>query len=241
MAKIPSDIELMKISLNRKLNPAKGWSEWHVADEYFAEVEDAVIAYFSQTKEYDGIRTSYKVWREAFSSIDLNSNRQKSELTILLQSLKPNDTKALKVLIKSTDRKGAPDLLLKKRKDKFIFAEVKVTDSLSLQQLKWLREMRSMGIENYVIRVKPLINDIQLTKHEFINREFEKSMLEYINGSESPNATEAFAHAKRSMTKFDDYRIDSTLEFEADIHRLFGNDRLEKTFKKLIKENEKDT
>ena len=235
MAKIPSDIELMKISINRKLNRAKGWSEWHVAGDYFAEVEDAVIAYFSQSKEYDGIRTSYKVWREAFSSIDLNSNRQKSELTILLKSLQPNDIKALKELIKSTDRKGAPDLLLK-RNGKPVFAEVKVSDSLSSQQLKWLKEMKSIGIENFVIRVKPLNDGIQLKKNEFINREFERRMLEYINGSESPNAAEAFAHAKRALTNFWEYRIDSTLEFEADIHRLFGNDRLEKTFDKLIKE-----
>ena len=240
MAKIPSYIELMKISLNRKLNPAKGWSEWCVADEYFAEVEDAVIAYFSQTKEYDGFRTSYKVWREAFSSIDLNSNRQKSELTILLQSLKPNDTKALKALINSTDRKGAPDLLLK-HEGKPIFAEVKVSDSLSSQQLKWLREMKSIGIENFVIRVKPLKDGIQLKKNEFINREFERHMLEYINGSESPNAAEAFAHAKRALTNFGEYKIDSTIEFEADIHRLFGNDRLEKTFDKLIKAQGKET
>ncbi len=240
MAKIPSDIEVVELSLDRKLNPSKGWSEWHVADAYFAEVEDAVIARFSQTKEYDGFRASYKVWREAFSSIDLKSNRQKSELANLLQSLKPHKTKALKALTESTDRKGAPDLLLK-RKDKFSFAEVKVSDSLSSQQLKWLKEMSSIGMENFVIRVKPLEDGIQLKKSEFINREFKKAMLEYINDSDSPNAAEAFAHAKRALTNFGEYRIDSTLEFEADIHRLFGRDRLEKTFDKLIKEKSRET
>ena len=240
MAKIPFDIKVVKISLNRKLNPSKGWSEWHVADAYFAEVEDAVIAHFSQTKEYNGFRTSYKVWREAFSSIGLNSNQQKSELANLLQSLKPNDTKALKALTESTDRRGAPDLLLK-RKDKFSFAEVKVSDSLSSQQLQWLKEMSSIGMENFVIRVKVLEDGIQLKKSEFINREFKKAMLEYINDSDSPNAAEAFAHAKRALTNFGEYRIDSTLEFEADIHRLFGRDRLEKTFDKLIKEKSRET
>lgn len=240
MAKIPSDIVVMKISISRKLNPAKGWSEWNVADEYYAEVEEAVIAYFSQTKEYDGFRTSYKVWREAFSGMNLKSDRQKSELTILLQSLKPYETESLKALIKTTDRKGAPDLLLK-HEDKFIFAEVKVSDSLSSRQLKWLKEMKRIGIENFVIRVKPEREGIQLKKNEFINREFEKSMLEYINGSESPNAPEAFAHAKRALTNFGEYSIGSTLEFEADIHRLFGNDRLERTFDKLIKEHNRET
>ena len=135
MAKIPSDIEVVELSLDRKLNPSKGWSEWHVADAYFAEVEDAVIAQFSQTKEYNGFRTSYKVWREAFSCIGLKLNRQKSELATLLRSVKPNSIKALKALTESTDRRGAPDLLLK-RKDKFVFAEVKVSDSLSSQQLQ---------------------------------------------------------------------------------------------------------
>ena len=240
MVKIPSDIEVVKLSLDRKLNPAKGWSEWRVVDAYFAEVEDAVIAHFSQTKEYDGFRTSYKVWREAFSSIGLKLNRQKSELATLLRSLKPNSIKALKALTESTDRRGAPDLLLK-RKDKFSFAEVKVSDSLSSQQLKWLKEMSSIGMENFVIRVKVLKNGIQLKKSEFINREFEKAMLEYINDSDSPNAAEAFAHAKRALTNFGEYRIDSTLEFEADIHRLFGRDRLEKTFDKLIKEQSRET
>ena len=240
MAKIPSDIEVVELSLDRKLNPSKGWSEWRVADAYFAEVEDAVIAHFSQTKEYNGFRTSYKVWREAFSSIGLNSNQQKSELANLLQSLKPNDTKALKALTESTDRRGAPDLLLK-RKDKFSFAEVKVSDSLSSQQLQWLKEMSSIGMENFVIRVKVLEDGIQLKKSEFINREFKKAMLEYINDSDSPNAAEAFAHAKRALTNFGEYRIDSTLEFEADIHRLFGRDRLEKTFDKLIKEKSRET
>ena len=66
-------------------------------------------------------------------------------------------------------------------------------------------------------------------------------MLEYINGSESPNAAEAFAHAKRALTNFDEYRIDSTIEFEADIHRLFGNGRLEKTFDKLVKARNRET
>ena len=240
MAKIPSDIKVNKISLDRKLNPAKGWSEWHVAGEYFDEVEDAVIAHFSQTKEYEGLRTSYKVWREAFSSIDLKSNRQKSELATLLQSLKPNSLKALKTLIRSTERRGAPDLLLR-RNGNFRFAEVKVSDSLSNQQLKWLEELHRIGFETFVIRVTPSKKGIQLKKNEFIIREFEKSMFEYINSSESPNAAEAFAHAKRALTNFDEYRIDSTLEFEADIHRLFGNDRLEKTFDKLINEKDGDS
>ena len=235
MAKIPSDIKVNKISLDRKLNPTKGWSEWHVAGEYFDEVEDAVIAHFSQTKEYEGLRTSYKVWREAFSSIDLKSNRQKSELATLLQSMKPNAIKALKTLIQSTERRGAPDLLLK-HGDKFRFAEVKVSDSLSNQQLIWLEELRKIAVETFVIRVTAVNKGIQLKKNEFIIREFEKSMVEYINSSESPNAAEAFAHAKRSLTNFKEYRIDSTLEFEADIHRLYGDDRLEKTFNKLIQE-----
>ncbi|TFB10185.1 VRR-NUC domain-containing protein [Candidatus Marinimicrobia bacterium MT.SAG.3] len=240
MTEISSEIEVTKISLNRKLNPAKGWSEWYVAGEYFAEVEDAVIAHFSQTKEYEGLRTSYKVWRDAFSSIDLKSNRKKSGLATLLQSLNPNSIKALKRLIRSTERRGAPDLLLK-HGDKFRFAEVKVSDSLSNQQLKWLEELRSIGFETFVIRVTPSKKGIQLKKNEFIIREFEKSMFEYINSSESPNAAEAFAHAKRALTNFEEYSINSTLEFEADIHRLFGNDRLEITFSRLINEKDGDS
>ena len=66
-------------------------------------------------------------------------------------------------------------------------------------------------------------------------------MFDYINSSESPNAVEAFAHAKRALTNFDEYSINSTLEFEADIHRLFGNDRLEKTFDKLINEKGRES
>ncbi len=240
MAKIPSDIKVNKISLDRKLNPAKGWSEWHAAGEYFAEVENAVIAHFSHTKEYEGLRTSYKVWREAFSSIDLKSNRQRSELATLLQSLKPNSIKALKTLIRSTERRGAPDLLLR-RNGNFRFAEVKVSDSLSNQQLKWLEELHRIGFETFVIRVTPSKKGIQLKKNEFIIREFEKSMFEYINNAESPNAAEAFAHAKRALTNFDEYRIDSTLEFESDIHRLFGIDKLEKTFDKLINEKDRES
>ncbi len=239
MAKTVSDIEVKRISLNRNLNPAKGWSEWFVDDEYFADVEDAVAAYFNQMKEFRSIRTSYVDWREAFSSLDLDKSRQLSELAELLRSLNADAKKTLKTLISSTDRKGAPDLLLK-RGDKIFFLEVKVADSLSNQQLKWLKEMKKLGLETFIVRVKPVKEGIQLKKNDFIIQEFEKYMLEYISRSDIPTAEEAFAHAKRSLTKFDDYRIDSTLEFESAVHRLFGKERLDRTYDKLFKENKKD-
>ena len=239
MAKIPAEIEVDRISLNRKLNPAKGWSEWFVDDEYFTDVEDAVAAYFNQTKEFLSFRTSYKVWQEAFSSLDLDKRRLSSKLAELLRSLDVKTKKTLKILIHSTERKGAPDLLLKKGGKNF-FVEVKVRDSLSNQQLKWLKVMKKIGLETFIVRVKPVKEGIQLKKNDFIIQEFEKHMLEYINRTETPTAKKAFAHAKRSLTNFDDYRIDSTLEFESEIHKLFGKERLGRTYDKLFKDKKKD-
>ena len=239
MAKIPTYIEVKRVSLIRKLNPVKGWSEWFVDDEYFADVEDAVAAYFNQMKEFWSIRTSYVDWRKAFSSLDLDKSRQLSELAEVLRSLNAQTKKTLKTLIYSTERQGAPDLLLK-RGDNCFFVEIKVADSLSNQQLKWLKEMKKIDLKTFIVRVKPVMEGIQLKKNDFIIQEFEKYMLEYISRSETPTAEKAFAHAKRSLTKFDDYRIYSTLEFESDIHKLFGSERLDRTYDKLFKENKKD-
>ncbi|MCH8928462.1 MAG: VRR-NUC domain-containing protein [Candidatus Marinimicrobia bacterium] len=237
MAKIPDDIEVRKIGLERKVNPEKGWSEWWAGTQFYPDVEDAVLAYYVANGNFSGIRTTYRIWKEAFRGIGTNRKSSSNQLITVLRSLDSGATDALKSLIKSTDRKGAPDLLLSKDGEVY-FAEVKVSDSLSTQQLAWLKGMISTGLNVFIVRVKPDYVGVQVTKDDYIIGEFEKEMWDYISSADNPEMRNAFAYAKRSLTNFDGYDINSALEFESRIHKLYTTERLEETFNRLSKKRE---
>ena len=234
MAKIPPDIEVRKIGLERKVNNAKGWSEWSIGESFFPDVEDAVLVHYSAKEGYSGIRTPYRIWKEAFRGIGTDRRSSSNRLIAVMRSLESGATDALKSLISSTERKGAPDLLLEKEGEIY-FAEVKVSDSLSTQQLAWLKGMIAAGLNVFIVRVKPKNIGAKITKDEYLIREFEKEMSEYISSAEHPEMRNAFAYAKRSLTKFDGYDINSSLEFESRIHKLYTTERLEETFNRLSK------
>ena len=234
MAKIPSDMKVRKISLERKVNSEKGWSEWLVGKSFFPDVEDAALVHYSAREGYSGMRTPYRIWKEAFRGIGSKRKSSSSRLVAILQSLDSGASDALKTLIKSTERKGAPDLLLEKD-GKTYFAEVKVSDSLSKEQLIWLKGMTAAGLNVFIVRVKPDYVGVQVSEDEYLIREFEKEMSEYISGTDNPEMQNAFAHAKRSLTNFNGYEINSSLEFESRIHKLYTTERLEETFNRLSK------
>lgn len=216
------------------MNSGKGWSEWRVGDKFFPDVEDAVLAHYKSEENYSGIRTTYRIWKEAFRGIGTDRRSTSNPLVALLQSLGDPAKDVLLSLIRSTERKGAPDLLLEKDSEIY-FAEVKVSDSLSTQQLAWLKGMTAAELNVFIVRVKPGLNGVQITKDEYLIGEFEKEMSEYISHAENPEMRNAFAYAKRSLTKFDGYDINSSLEFESRIHKLYTTERLEETFNRLSK------
>ena len=234
MTKIPPDVEVRKISLERKVNTEKGWSEWSVGDSFFPDVEDAVLVRYSAKEGFSGIRTPYRIWKEAFRGIGSNRKSSSNRLVTVLQSMDSGATGALTSLIRSTERKGAPDLLLEKEGELF-FVEVKVSDSLSKQQLVWLKGMIGAGLNVFIVRVRPEYVGTQVTQDDYIIGEFEKEMSEYISETDNPEMQNAFAHAKRSLTKFDGYEVNSSLEFESRIHKLYTAERLDETFNRLSK------
>jgi len=238
MAKIPPAVEVRNISLERKVNSVKGWSEWSVGEIFFPDVEDAVLFYYSAAADYSGIRTPYRLWKEAFRRIGSLRSASSNKLVSALQSLESGASDSLKKLIKSTERKGAPDLLLE-REGELYFVEVKVSDSLSKQQSAWLKGMIDAGLNVFVVRVKPVYIGAQVTEDEYLIREFEKQMTGYISDADNPEIHKAFAHAKRSLTNFNGYSLISSLEFESRIHKLYTAERLEETFKRLAREKKR--
>ena len=74
-----------------------------------------------------------------------------------------------------------------------------------------------------------------MTRDEYIISAIEEEMLKYINDTAHPNSVDAFASAKRSLTGFDGYSLDSTIEFESRIHKLFAGNKIEESYHRLIK------
>ncbi len=234
MAQSSSDIVERKIRLERKLNPEKGWSEWFVGGKYFQDVEDAELEYLSSESGVSGIRTPYRIWKEAFGGIKNSRKKRANKLVEALRSFDFHKLEAIKELIDSTNRKGAPDLLVM-RGENIHFVEVKVSDSLSNEQANWLEGLMNSGIDAYLIRVKPEHIGKQVTRDRYIISTIEEQMLEYIKETDRPNPVDAFASAKRSLTGFDGYSLDSTVEFESRIHKLFSGKKIEESYHRLIK------
>ena len=229
------DIEVRKIKLERKLNPDKGWSEWFVGGKYYPDVEDATLEYLISETGISGLRTPYRIWKEAFGGI--NNSRKKQRANKLVEALRSFDShklEAITELIDSTDRKGAPDLLVMQGENIY-FVEVKVSDSLSNEQTNWLEGLINTGINAYLIRVIPEYIGKQMTRDEYIISTIEEQMLKYIKNTDHPNPVDAFASAKRSLTGFDGYSLDSTVEFESRIHKLFEENKIEESYHRLIK------
>ena len=224
-----------KIRLERKLNPEKGWSEWFVGGKYYPDVEDAALEYLISEAGVSGLRTPYRIWKEAFGGI---KNSRKIQLANkLVETLRSYDSyklEAITELIGSTNRKGAPDLLVMQGEN-IHFVEVKVSDSLSDEQTNWLEGLMNSGIDAYLIRVKPANIGKQMTRDQYIISTIEEQMLKYIKDTDHPNPVDAFASAKRSLTGFDGYSLDSTVEFESRIHKLFAGNKIEESYQRLIK------
>jgi len=91
----------------------------------------------------------------------------------------------------------------------------------------------------FVVRVKPVYIGAQVTEDEYLIREFEKQMTGYISDTDNPEMHKAFAHAKRSLTNFNGYELNSSLEFESRIHKLYTAERIEETFKRLAREKKR--
>ena len=234
-AKSSKEIEVRKIRLERKLNPDKGWSEWFVGGKYYPHVEDAALEYLISESGFGGLRTPYRLWKEAFGGIKNNRIKQRAnKIDEALRSFDPLKLKAIKELIDSTSRRGAPDLLVIQGEN-IQFVEVKVSDSLSNEQKNWLNGLMDSGIDAYLIRVKPEHNGKQMTRDEYIISAIEEQMLNYIKDTAHPNPVDAFASAKRSLTGFNGYSLDSTVEFESRIHKLFAGNKIEKSYHRLIK------
>ena len=234
-AKSSKEIEVRKIRLERKFNPDKGWSEWFVGGKYFPDVEDAALEYLISESGGSGLRTPYRLWKEAFGGIKNNRIKQRANKIVeALRSFDSRKLESIKELIDSTNRKGAPDLLVVQGEN-IQFVEVKVSDSLSNEQTNWLEGLLNAGINAYLIRVKPEHNGKQMTRDEYIISAIEEEMLKYINDTAHPNSIDAFASAKRSLTGFDGYSLDSTIEFESRIHKLFAGNKIEESYHRLIK------
>lgn len=233
-AQSSSDIAVRKIRLDRKLNPDKGWSEWLVGTEYYPDVEDAVLEYLSSESGVSGLRTPYRIWKEAFGGIKNSREKRANKLVELLRSFDSDKLETIKELIDSTSRKGAPDLLVTEGEN-IHFVEVKVSDSLSDEQTHWLEGLMNSGINAYLIRVKPEYIGKQMTRDRYIISTIEEQMLKYIKDTDHPNPVDAFASAKRSLTGFDGYNLNSTLEFESRVHKLFAGNKIEESYQRLIK------
>ena len=234
IARSSKDIVVRKIRLDRKLNPDKGWSEWFVGTEYYPDVEDAVLEYLISESGVSGLRTPYRFWKEAFGGMKNSRGKRANKLVEALRSFDFHELEAIKELIDSTNRKGAPDLLVIQGEN-IHFVEVKISDSLSNEQTNWLEGLLDTGFDAYLIRVKPEYIGKQMTRDQYIISTIEEQMLKYINDTDHPNPVDAFASAKRSLTGFDGYSLDSTVEFESRIHKLFAGNKIEESYHRLIK------